>query len=306
MQLHVESACQRIHSRLRYILFALRAASQTPHCDFKNLNMSSPKTIARSIIPFPNLPPELREMIYRYALLPENPTLRSQPLSFTAVEVGHGGDPHYLNWLQELCRVNEATRVDVSLFLLRIVEFIILYPDQVTKFTTFLESLGGNQGFTAVRRLDFLLFGRHQPDVAKENAYVQFIRRCPELTEITIKFDVEYMTTNSSDWRDGLVMSPTALQTSDQTRVKTLDDVITAYCIADLLDLKALVKLTIEAWPRCRAGGRYGVEGVMIDCTPLMERLMQWLREGFRSRGSNVHVRFKEAFTPGLRWVRLT
>ena len=77
---------------------------------------------------------------------------------------------------------------------------------------------------------------------------------------------------------------------------------VAAYRMAELLDLESLITLSIEAWPRVRVTDRHGVENVLVDCMPLVERVAEWLRSGFRSRRRAVEVRVVEAGSPGLRW----
>jgi hypothetical protein len=254
---------------------------------------------------FANLPLELREIIYRHAILPEDLTSESKPLNFGPADARRGGDPFYLQWLERLCRVNEATRVDVTLYLLRTTEFCLIYPEQAGRFTMFLESLRGNeQGFAAIRKLDFQLFGRYQPSVGIKNTYIELMKRCSGLVKVELKFEVRYLIIDSCHWTENVVMLPTTLLTFDQTRVRELDGVIDLYRLADLLELESLRKLAIEAWPRIRVNDRYGMENVLVDCAPLIERLVQWLTEGFVARGRDVDVTYVEASSPGLRWSR--
>ncbi|KAF1832443.1 hypothetical protein BDW02DRAFT_649108 [Decorospora gaudefroyi] len=259
-------------------------------------------TTDQPTIPFPTLPLELRELIYRYAILPGDPIARSQYLSFSAVDTAYGDDPRYLPWLPSLCRVNEAARLDVSLFLLRIAEFSILYPAQIPPFILFLETFPEGIGFSAIRRLDFQLFGRHRPLFGSGNPYIDFMKRCPNLSQIRIKFDVDYLAQQSWDWRDGAFMPPMKLQ-SFHRRVRELHDIIAVYSLKGILELDRLNKLTIEAWPRVRVGDQYGVENMLVDCAPMVRQLVQWLREGFRKKGREVEVLFVEASSPGLRWT---
>ncbi|KAI4640095.1 hypothetical protein J4E93_008895 [Alternaria ventricosa] len=272
--------------------------------------MSSTNAAAQSTIPFPNLPLELREIIYRHAILPEDLTSQSQPLNFGPVDTRRGGDPLYLQWLEQLCRVNQAARVDVSLYILRTTEFYLIYPEQVVRFTIFLGSLGANdQGFAAIRKLDFQLFGRYQPITGTKNTYIELMKRCTGLREVALKFEVGYMTLDSCNWAEDVVIPPTMLGTFDlwtfdQTRIKELEDVIAIYRMDDLLEIESLQTLTIEAWPRIRVSDRHGMQNVLVDCAPLIERLVVWLREGFATRGRKVDVKYVEASSPGLRWSR--
>jgi hypothetical protein len=253
---------------------------------------------------FPTLPLELREMIYRYAVLPEDPTTQSRHLSisFSSSDSTHGENPRYLHWLPNLCRVNEATRVDVSLFLLRITDFSIMYPAQIPSFIDFLNTFPHNEGFAAIRRLDFQLFARHRPAVGHGNVYFDFMKQCPNLAHVRIKFEAGYLTHNSCDWSKALVMPPETQWVFDQNRIREVDDVVAVYELAGLLELESLISLTVEVWPRVRITDRYGMENVLVDCMPLVERVVEWLRDGFRRGERGVEVRVVEASSPGLRW----
>jgi hypothetical protein len=264
----------------------------------------STNTSAQPTIPFPTLPLEVREIIYRYAILPEDPTTQSRhiSISFSNANSTHGEDPRYLHWLPNLCRVNEATRIDVSLFILRITEFSIMYPAQVPVFTQFLNTFPNNCGFSAVRKLDFQLFSRHQPVAGAGNTYIDFMKRCPNLRQIRIKLEIGYLIRNSCDWSKALVMPPETLWVSHQERIQELDDVIAMYRLEGLLELESLNRLGIEVWPKLRVTDRYGMDNVLVDCMPLMERLAQWLRDGFALRGRQVEVNLTQASSPGLRW----
>ena len=46
------------------------------------------------------------------------------------------------------------------------------------------------------------------------------------------------------------------------------------------------------------------MQDVLVDCTPLIESLVKWLREGFGARGRKVDVRYVEASSPGPSWGR--
>ncbi|KAI4947310.1 hypothetical protein J4E91_006662 [Alternaria rosae] len=207
---------------------------------------------------FPSLPLELCEIIYRHVILPEDLTSQSQPVNFGAIDTRRGGDPFYLQWLEQLCRVNQATRVDVSLYILRTTEFYLMYPEQAERFTMLLESLSENdQGFAAIRKLDFQLFGRYQSSAGTRNIFIELMKRCTWLTQVTLKFEAGYMTIDSCNWAEDVIIPPIMLWdfdlcTFDQTRIRELEDIIAIYRLDDLLDVESLQTLIIEAWPRIK------------------------------------------------------
>ncbi|KAF1943896.1 hypothetical protein EJ02DRAFT_483956 [Clathrospora elynae] len=252
---------------------------------------------------FPTLPLELRELIYHYAILPDAYTPHSHHIDFSAADTVHSHDPHYLHWLPPLCRVNEATRVDASLFLLRITDFTLLYPAHVPSFSRFLATIPYNQGFAALRQLDFQLFSRHQPLPGQSNTYIDFMKRCPGLTKICLKLEVGYLTKVSCT-EHSLVMAPTTLWVFGQTRILELEDLLAAYRLARLLELTSVNQVVIEVWPKIHVSSRFSVDSVLVDCAPLVQRVAEWLRDGFGERGRRVCVEVVEASSAGLRWRR--
>lgn len=155
-----------------------------------------------------------------------------------------------------------------------------MYPEQAECFTMFLESLSENdQRFAAIRKLDFQLFGRYQPNAGTRNIYIELMKRCTGLTQVTLKFEAGYMTIDSCNWAEDVIIPPTMLWdfdlwTFDQTRIRELEDIIAIYRLDDLLDVESLQTLIIEAWPRIRVSGRHGMQNVLVDCAPLIERLV--------------------------------
>ncbi|RYN27993.1 hypothetical protein AA0112_g7632 [Alternaria arborescens] len=122
-----------------------------------------------------------------------------QPLNLSAADFRHSGNPFCLEWLEEFCRTDEATRIDVSSILLQTARLYIFSPVEVERFSLFLESfpVADNQGFAAVRDLKFQLFGCHRPSAGNGNAYIEFTKRCTELRQVQLKFEVEHMTVDS-------------------------------------------------------------------------------------------------------------
>ena len=76
------------------------------------------------------------------------------------------------------------------------------------------------------------------------------------------------------------------------------------YRLTELLKLEKLNRLTVEAWPRIRVSDRQAMQDVLVDCTPLIESLVQWLERGFAAQDKTVAVSYVKASSPGLRWSR--
>ena len=94
--------------------------------------------------------------------------------------------------MPQLCRVDEATRIDVSSYLLQTTELYLLYLAQMGRFSLFLKSLGANnEGFAAVCKLDFQLFGRHHPSAGNDSTYIELMKRYTKLTQVQLKFEVD-------------------------------------------------------------------------------------------------------------------
>ena len=221
--------------------------------------MTTPNATVRALAPPPflklllKLPWELRKNIYYRAMRPED--LISQ------------------------CHTDEATRIDVSSVLLQTTRLCLFSPVEVERFSLFLESFpkADNQGFAAVRDLNFQLFGCHRPSAGNDNVYIEFMKRCTELRQVQLKFEVEYMTIDSCTWAENLKQPPTTLWSFDQTRIRRLEDIISMYRLTEVLKLEKLNRLTVKAWPRIRVSDRQAMQDVLVDCTPLIESLVQWL-----------------------------
>ncbi|KAH3944136.1 hypothetical protein HBH53_164200 [Parastagonospora nodorum] len=239
----------------------------------------------------PRLPLELRAQIYDFAILPLCSRNNLNQVTITAADAVHGSNARYLSFLPSVCRVNKATRIDIGLWFIRQTEFSVLYVQHLVHFSQFLSTFPHNQGFAAIRRLDFQLFSRHKPSPGKPNSSVEFMKRCPELTQVHMKFDV---------WQ--LVQHEKEQWTPVDTELVMLEDIASTFGLAALLDVGSLVTLTIELWPKTIARTSMGIKVVVPDCWPAMEDVVAWLRKGFKERGKKVDVKFVESGNAGIRW----
>jgi hypothetical protein len=255
-----------------------------------NSNTISKPTSATTL--FPTLPLELREQIYHHALLPASTPAQPHRLTLIPSDLVFGPSPLHPSFLPSLCHVNEPTRIDISLWFLRNTEFIILYPHDIIYFSHFLSTFPGNEGFSALRKLDLQFFGRSRPDVGRENAYMAFLRKCAGLTHVSIKFEVWNLVKeqpNKSMMGDGLGM-------------EIMDDIEVAFGLEGFFGMENLVRLTIEVFPKAVAKTSVGLEVVVPDCWPKMERVAGWIRQGFSERGRHVDVELVEGTSSGLRF----
>jgi hypothetical protein len=257
---------------------------------FKFKSSTAPRSKPSATL-FPNLPLELRELIYHHALLlnlsPKNlncKTLITSDLVFCSALPNP-------SFLPKLCQVNEIIRIDVGLWYLRNTEFIVLYTHDLVYFSQFLSTFPGNEGFKALRRLDLQFFGRHRPMPRGDNAYVSFMRKCLNLTQVKIKFEIWHLLKHSpKEWLE------------DESAMEMLDNIETRFGLSGLFELENLAKLTIEVFPKTVARTSKGMEVVVPNCWPAMERVAEWIREGVRERVRSVDVEFVEGTSSGLRF----
>ncbi|KAL5118497.1 hypothetical protein ACEQ8H_003673 [Pleosporales sp. CAS-2024a] len=201
----------------------------------------------------------------------------------------HGSDPRFPYFLPWACRVNEATRQDIGLWFVRNTSLSILYPQHIVYVGQFLATFAHNQGFAAVRRLDFPLFARHRPSPGRANAYVDFAKRCPWLTRLRIKFEMRYLLNLGPGRR---CMTTTTHRADDALLVD--HHLPTLFALDALFDLDKVVSLIIDVWPKALARTSRGIQFVGLDCCwPAMERLGDWIRHGFQARGRKVDVRLE-------------
>lgn len=233
------------------------------------------------------LPVELRDQIYALALPPS-----PHHIIISAADAIHGTDSRYSYFLPLLCRINEATRIDIGLWFIRKIEFSILYPQNIVYFSQFLSTFPNNAGFGSVRRLDFQLFGRHRPMLGEGNAYVEFMKRCPRLSEVRVKFEVWHL----------LQRTPGKWLMPDSERMRLIENIPEAFGLEGLFEVSSLTSLTIEVWPRTVARTSQGVRVVVPNCWGEMERVAEWLRMGFEERGMEIGLRLVESGNAGLRW----
>lgn len=240
---------------------------------------------------FPRLPLELREQIYHFAILPLCSRNNENQVTITAADAVHGSDARYPSFLPSVCRVNEAMRIDIGLWFIRQTEFSILYFQHLVHFSQFLSTFPHSQGFVAIRRLDFQLFGRHKPIPGKLNPSIEFMKKCPELTQVRMKFDV---------WQ--LLQHEKEQWVHVDTELVMLEDIPAAFGLSALWDVEGLVTLTIELWPKALARTSMGIKVVVPDSWPGMENICEWLRKGFAEKGRKIDVRLVESCNAGIRW----
>jgi hypothetical protein len=262
----------------------------------------SSSTQTNNCILFPTLPIEIREQIYSLIIFLKPRTTPHNYSTVSAADAIHGADPRYPSFLPKLCRVSEATRLEVGLFFIRNTEFGLLYPQHCIYFAQFLRTFPANDGFAAIRRLDFQLFSRHRPDAGQTNAYIELMKKCEGVTEVRMKFEMWYLLKHRLDYSSRTQFTLDELEQRSRETLD-LDRIVAVYRLEGLLELLGLTRLTIEVWPRIHVFTTVGIITAVPDCWPLMEGLVEWVRKGFAERGRRVEVRLVESGNAGLRWA---
>jgi hypothetical protein len=266
---------------------------------FKRQSVERAPTLPRNTIPFPTLPLELREQIYTHTILPLSSPTKPNRLTVSTADAIHGSDSRYPYFLAPLCHINEATRIDFGLWFIRNTEFGLLYPQHIVYFAQFLATFPNDEGFAAIRRLDLQLFGRYKPVDGNGSAYIDFMMRCTGLTSVRMKFEMWYLL-KPDRAPDKL---PTLVEFEEYAdRVLNFDTLVEVHGLVRLFELRSLNRLIIEVWPKVIAKTKQGLRPLVPDCWPLMERVAEWLRKGFKERGMRVEVRLVEIGNSGIRW----
>jgi hypothetical protein len=245
-------------------------------------------------VPFSILPLELREQIYYIAITKQHP----HHITISAADAIHGTDSRYPYFLPPLCLVNEATRVEVGLWLIRNTKFGLLYPQHIVHFSAFLSTFPSGAGFAAIRRLDFQLFGRQSGNGA--GAYLEFMRRCTGLTEVRIKFEIWYILKRLCG--TNIEMRTLEIRQYAAFGLKC-SDMVEMYRLAGLFELASLTKLTVEVWPKVLRRTSSGLLDVVSNFWPVIEELVEWIKKGFEKRERDVDVLLVECGNSGLRWA---
>jgi hypothetical protein len=163
-----------------------------------------------------------------------------------------------------------------------------------------LVNLPDNSGFDAARKLSSEAFGRHIPSVhggVGKNAYIEFMKKCPGLLNVTIKFEVYYLLKN---WP---ATTSTPLPAAEPSLYKLLsaENVADIYNLHGLFGLENLRTLVVGVYPEVYPISIGGFFEYMPDCWPVMKGLVEWIREGFRVKGMNVDVILWEVGNPRMR-----
>ncbi|KAF2123369.1 hypothetical protein P153DRAFT_303987 [Dothidotthia symphoricarpi CBS 119687] len=246
--------------------------------------------VPTSEVPFPHLPVELRELIYLFAFLPEPHTPGTYQKTFSAADSIYNRGPLLPCFLPKFCHVNEATRVEVGLWYIRSIEIGILYPANCSYFTRFLNTFPNQQGFEAVRRLEFQLFGRYRVRVDEVNPYIELMKCCPGLMEARIKFRI-------SDFCKPQLCS--SVENPCNSSILSIQTLVETYRMTDLFDLNRLTKLTIEIWLRKRTKPETQI--VSSHYVLQIDQLKDWLKFRFLEQGRRVNVVVESVRTAGVR-----
>ncbi|PSN72450.1 hypothetical protein BS50DRAFT_583985 [Corynespora cassiicola Philippines] len=265
-------------------------------------------TVNRRDTLFPALPLELREMIYEKVFYPLKNNYPTWWHTCTHGYRVHVAEPSFV--VPSLLKVNQATWIDSGLYFVRNTEFQIMWQHSQRSLQRFLRAFPGNQGFESVRRLCYPLFYQQrrleigpQTFLNTPNAFLSFTLECPGLSELCIKFTISSLIKTKGMMFK--MMQPHFVETTDgleSVHLFSLQDLIIMHDLEAIFDSKSLNKITIMVYPRIHLFALNSMASELVDCTSLMERLAQWLRDGFSERGRDVTIVIQEVNTQGLHW----
>lgn len=246
---------------------------------------------------FPTLPLELRELIYRFAVLPDLPEGSFNQISVQCPRCPFNEDPHRPYFFPEFCYVNEATRNEVGLWFIRNAEFEIQDLQQLVSFRHVLQTFPHGQGFAAIRRLKFETFGHNgvavTPGESGQSVFNNFMRCCPGVTEIRIKFGL--FDVSKSRFRASVHGLLAMEELRSQTILIDLATTIRLYYLEGFLDLENLTKVVIEMWPKDDLYGSRSQSGMAPEYFELMRGLAGWIRMAFSEKSRKVIVELVES-----------
>lgn len=238
----------------------------------------SPYQVDRLQVLFPQLPLELREMIYDYVL------------SLTAFDVGTWDFVLRIGTaatgLIGLLCVNEATRIDAGLHFIRTLRHNINMGNTAENFSRFLETFSGEQGFLNVRRLGFPEFSKQVPR-AGVAGNLDLMKRCLKLREIELRFKSPHLLRgwnvrryNDDNWQ---------ITDEDGSELMSLEEVVRLYRLEDIFELESLDVIILYLTPILRDRSHED-EWQMDDAIELVRKVATWLHVGFKQLNRDVRI----------------
>lgn len=224
---------------------------------------------------FPNLPLELRELIYQYVVPLPSSDISPPRLLISAADVMSGSDPRFPPWLPPVARVSHGTRIDVALYILRQVEVYIPYRQTLGLLGRFLGTLPIAQGQGAIQRLNFPSFGAARLVKGWETVFIDFAKSCPQLRTVQIGI-------NAPDMRK--VPEPNSKPNGCYSdAMLDAEEVLEVYDLVKLTELTNLVAIFVELCPLYNGKP---VSGCVVE----VKKAASLVRDMFKSCGHEIHV----------------
>jgi hypothetical protein len=229
---------------------------------------------------FPQLPLELREFIYSYLLLPKN---------------------YHMNHIEVECmlrrplfRINEHTRIDVGLYLIRTHP---LYIDDVASrdnvMIPFLESFPGEHGFECVRSLYFWRFSYQIPKPGSTvNENIRLMQRCTGLRNVDLRWESIHLQELPPPRFPELEVKVRRMM-HRRPAFPSVQDVVQRYHLEGLFALDSVQRITlwIVNTDIVYIGGGLGRDAILFVIAGLLGELCAWMEKRFLELGRTVVVK---------------
>jgi hypothetical protein len=226
----------------------------------------------------PKLPTELRTKVYDN-LLPA----KDHPINCIVVK-DIQNTPYY-----GIFHINESTRIDISLYYVS-TRLLDVDTDRCrATIIKLLETMPGEQGFFAVRRVKFYYFS-HQVPVpgGSMNDNMDLLGRCRGIRYLSLNWDTRQM---MRAWnvdrapRDNWY----AAEATDYALFSE-DEIICLYQLYRIVELQTVdtIVMTIHMWGN---NLHPEVEGYFWDAVALVRDIGPWMEEEFEKRGRKVEVK---------------
>lgn len=190
-----------------------------------------------------------------------------------------------------ILQVNKSTRIDVELYLASTYALDIYGIISREDLIKFLETLPGEQGFMAVRRLHFWNFSgeiQTRPGIGNEN--IDLMRRCTGLIHVRLHFNNFYLLRDFDPCKSHNDNEATPGNTPV---FLTSEEVARRYCLEQLFELDNLETLVLRRESIAqRLHGVAGDEWVLFNSGMFLKDLGSWIQDGFSRRGKRIEVKY--------------
>ena len=281
-------ASKMISSRSHINTFTSPADTPLPHTTYQSfeeltrgidgyLEELSPYTIDASQTIFPQLPTELRYMIYSY--FPPTRGFIIDHFKLKALATL----PNYA-----ILKINEATRLDFGIYLISTRAFDVYGRDSLYELSDFLETFPGEQGFWAVRRLHFWYLSGGS-GLANEN--FELMRRCLRLRYVFLRFSSTDLIKNWDLTKSNDENWAAVGKLSDLQFLKR-DEIIDQYGLTQLLYFRSLDVIVFSVGPAAYWG--YFGRAAVTRGTDLIKEVGDWFTEECHKAGKRIQIRCEE------------